>query len=116
MMLLDEAIQHCDEKSKQCNECGREHAQLAVWLRELKQLRAEKADPWIPVSIKNPKYDGTYYCTVKVKEGIKGMQAGAVTGMECVFVNGIWKNDWFQEISHIFDVIAWYELPEPWEG
>lgn len=37
-MTIDEAIQHCDEKSD-CSECGKEHKQLAHWLRELRLLR-----------------------------------------------------------------------------
>lgn len=58
-MTLDEAIKHCEEKAKElsdkayseygksmteeeaydCNECAREHEQLAKWLKELKTLR-----------------------------------------------------------------------------
>jgi DNA repair exonuclease SbcCD ATPase subunit len=34
-MTIEEAIEHCDERSDTCSECGREHAQLAEWLREL---------------------------------------------------------------------------------
>lgn len=78
-------------------------------------LEKQLNNGWIPVSERLPKYDGSYYCTVKVKDGIKGMQAGAVVGMECVYVSGTWKNVWFQEISHIFDVIAWQSLPEPYK-
>lgn len=37
-MTLDEAIQHCREKSN-CSKCGEEHKQLAEWLEELKQYR-----------------------------------------------------------------------------
>lgn len=49
---LDMAIQHCHEKAKElrveavlqahnpdCEECAREHEQLAEWLTELKALR-----------------------------------------------------------------------------
>ena len=59
MMNLDEAIKHCNEKAKElsdkaysqwgknmteeqaydCNECAREHEQLAEWLTELKAYR-----------------------------------------------------------------------------
>ena len=59
MMTLDEAIKHCEEKAKElsnkayaewgksmteeeaydCNECAREHEQLAEWLKELKAYR-----------------------------------------------------------------------------
>ena len=60
-MTLDEAIKHCKEKAKElsdkayqewgvsmteedaydCNECAREHEQLAEWLKELKALRGD---------------------------------------------------------------------------
>lgn len=41
-MTLNEAIKHCEEKSKKCcSNCAREHKQLAQWLKELKQLRAQ---------------------------------------------------------------------------
>ena len=64
-MTLDEAIKHCEEKAKElsdkayaewgksmteeeaynCNECAREHEQLAEWLKELKALKeAPKRD------------------------------------------------------------------------
>lgn len=39
-MTLDEAIKHAEEKAGNC-ECGKEHAQLASWLKELKAARAE---------------------------------------------------------------------------
>ena len=38
-MTLDEAINHCQEKSQDCDLCSMEHAQLAEWLQELKTLR-----------------------------------------------------------------------------
>lgn len=58
-MDLDEAIKHCKEKAKElsdkaysewgksmteeeaydCNECAREHAQLAEWLTQLKRIK-----------------------------------------------------------------------------
>lgn len=38
-MLIEEAIKHCEEKAKCGDSCGREHKQLADWLRELMQLR-----------------------------------------------------------------------------
>ncbi len=40
-MTLDEAIQHCEEKSQCGSSCGMEHKQLAEWLKELKILREE---------------------------------------------------------------------------
>lgn len=39
-MTLDEAIKHCEkEAAEQCNnDCGKDHAPLAEWLKELKRL------------------------------------------------------------------------------
>jgi len=44
MMTLDEAIKHCNEVAKAiatsgCEECAKEHKQLADWLTELKTYR-----------------------------------------------------------------------------
>ena len=39
-MTLDEAIQHCKEKSCGNTECAKEHKQLGEWLTELKCLRS----------------------------------------------------------------------------
>lgn len=47
-MSLDEAIQHCHEAAARmrmtdpCSTCADEHNQLACWLEELKQVRAER--------------------------------------------------------------------------
>lgn len=38
-MTLEESIKHCEERAKICDECGKEHAQLAEWLKEVKQYR-----------------------------------------------------------------------------
>lgn len=38
-MTLEEAIAHCQERAEQCDSCGAEHKQLALWLTELKMLR-----------------------------------------------------------------------------
>ena len=38
IMTLDEAIKHCLEKSD-CADCGKEHLQLANWLKELLEFR-----------------------------------------------------------------------------
>lgn len=45
MMTLDEAIEHCLEKSyNDDTECGREHKQLAGWLQELRDYKLGKKD------------------------------------------------------------------------
>ena len=38
-MTIKEAIKHCEERAKKCDECGKEHAQLAEWLNELLRYR-----------------------------------------------------------------------------
>jgi hypothetical protein len=39
-MTLDEAIQHAQEVADRgCDQCARDHQQLADWLKELKELR-----------------------------------------------------------------------------
>ena len=42
-MTLDEAIKHAEEVSLCETTCGAEHAQLATWLRELRDIRANAA-------------------------------------------------------------------------
>lgn len=83
-MTLDEAIQHCKEKAKElsdkayqewgvsvteeeaydCNECAREHEQLAKWLEDYKRLLGERPHgkwlEWV-----DEKWGGTtIYCSV----------------------------------------------------
>lgn len=44
-MTLEEAIIHCSDKAKDeslCEQCRDEHAQLAIWLEELKVRREEE--------------------------------------------------------------------------
>ena len=38
-MTLDEAIEHCKEKSKGNCECAKEHEQLSQWLIDYKKLK-----------------------------------------------------------------------------
>ena len=38
-MKLDEAIEHCKEKSKGNCECAKEHEQLSQWLIDYKELK-----------------------------------------------------------------------------
>ena len=48
MLDLDEAISHAEEVASCGGVCGLEHAQLAAWLRELREARAviAKALSW----------------------------------------------------------------------
>ena len=43
-MTLEEAIKHAEEKVKCGGKCGEEHAQLAMWLKELQKLRAVETE------------------------------------------------------------------------
>ena len=44
-MTLDEAITHCEDIARSCDsQCGRDHMQLAEWLKELKTLRRERKE------------------------------------------------------------------------
>ena len=57
MMTIDEAITHCEDISRSCDSlCGREHKQLAEWLKELKSLKP-KTGEW------KPKNHHTDYCS-----------------------------------------------------
>ena len=56
-MTIDEAIKHCEEEAEkymeygietECYQCGKEHEQLAEWLKELK-MRREMCDEIAPV-------------------------------------------------------------------
>lgn len=87
-MELDEAIKHCHEKAEElhdreiytdtdgiecmdyeCNQCAKEHEQLAEWLTDYKRLKAleEQERPtgeeWIPVEKKLPDQNGFYLVT-----------------------------------------------------
>ena len=47
-MTIEEAIKHCTEIIDKhtgiygCDECAKEHIQLVLWLKELKQLREQE--------------------------------------------------------------------------
>lgn len=47
-MTIDEAIAHArdvaEEQRERCEQCAKDHEQLAEWLEELKDLRQGKAD------------------------------------------------------------------------
>ena len=43
-LTIDDAIIHCNEKSKGCSECNEQHKQLANWLEELKNYKKLAVD------------------------------------------------------------------------
>ena len=103
-MTLEEAIAHAKEISENqyiCEECQKEHRQLASWLEELKELR-EKSK-WIPCNERLPE-DNT--------DVIVCFYSGTVTEMR------YWGNGIFQGIyEHTAKtIVAWMLLPEPYKG
>jgi hypothetical protein len=78
-MTLDEAINYCEEKARElrtpraytdiegnlratetCEECAREHEQLAEWLKELKALKEGKGDLISREALKEQFTEGAY--------------------------------------------------------
>ena len=49
-MTLYEAILHCREKAKGCDACAEDHAQLAAWLTELKEMRDAQIPRVLPTN------------------------------------------------------------------
>ena len=43
-MTLEEAIEHCEEKSVGCDNCANEHRQLSEWLKELKIYKEKEKE------------------------------------------------------------------------
>ena len=83
-MTLDEAIAHADDRAADADcECREDHAQLALWLRELRTLRAElneairERDEAIRERDETPKRDPEHPCP----EFIHGTPRG--TGHDC---------------------------------
>jgi hypothetical protein len=79
MLTLEEAIKHCEEVAERlegkdgyaytdstCDECAKEHRQLAEWLRELKWYREDTrfADLYERICIKRDE-DRDYFARTK---------------------------------------------------
>ena len=109
-MTLEEAIAHAKEISENqyiCEECQKEHRQLADWLEELKSLR-EKSK-WIPCSERLPE-DESYIlvsfenCTMPDIARYEESDEGGT------FYPG---DDEKSYLSYGLFVNAWMPLPEP---
>ena len=96
-MTLEEAIAHAKEMSENqyvCEECQKEHRQLADWLEELKSLR-EKSK-WMPENAMNV---------------IAQFSDGTVTELRYAG-NGIFEGI-YEYSTRV--IIAWMPLPEPYK-
>lgn len=103
-MTLEEAIAHAKEMSENqyiCEECQKEHRQLADWLEELKSLR-EKSK-WIPCSESLPE---------NAMNVIAQFSSGTATELRYAG-NGIFEGI-YEYSTRV--IIAWMPLPEPYEG
>lgn len=110
-MRLIDAINHAREVSESqyaCEECQKEHKQLAEWLEELKELREK--DRWIPVSERLPK-TGEYALI-----SCEGFDAPSVGKYE---EDDIGETFYLSEDMPCEDlgivVEAWRPLPEPYK-
>lgn len=102
-MTLEEAIAHAKEMSENqyiCEECQKEHRQLADWLEELKSLR-EKSK-WIPCSERLPE---------NAMNVIAQFSDGTVTELRYAG-NGIFEGI-YEYSTRV--IIAWMPLPEPYK-
>ena len=78
-MTLEEAIKHAEEKAEElrneaehyeiagvnvygCEECAKEHDQLAEWLKELKVFKSRKGQ-WLRMSDLSEQEDDRYKCS-----------------------------------------------------
>ena len=109
--------------ANECEECAKEHEQLAEWLTELQERR--KADRWIPVSERLPDTDGRYLVLLEKdyaedyslpREQIENFEVE-----EGSF--GVWYENYNMRTLGYLDsewsaipVIAWRPLPKPYES
>ena len=119
-MTLDEAIAHAREVASkvrkngnylhfkgnerianECDECAREHEQLASWLEELKARR--EADRWIPVTERLPEESDFYLVTITDEH---------ITYVNTLFFTKRTAYMW----EHDKRIIAWKPLPKPYES
>ncbi len=88
----------------ECEECAKEHRQLAEWLKELKKLREQTR--WIPYSEKPPK---------------KNVEVLATTTWDAITIAEMYSaNDWFihegTTNAETDEIVAWMSLPQPYKA
>ena len=86
-MTLDEAIAHSEEMANE-TPCGQEHRQLADWLKELRELKANpfcnKSAIWEALKEMSKELD---FCEANVEKGIGLSPFGL--GKHCEIIRGI---------------------------
>lgn len=126
LMTLSEAIIHCEEVADRCAvtdgdlKCEMQHRQLAEWLRELQQRRAQSEwNPcnigWIPCNDKMPEI-GRDVLISKKPFNILGFEQRVVIGKR-QYDPRSGKPEWWSGYGVLEDkvVIAWMPLPEPYK-
>ena len=110
-MTLDEAIRHCEEVADRCAvaECEMEHRQLATWLKELKQRRAEQR--WIPCSEKLPENEKCVLWTEEVRF-VDGQRRNRVCTAYYDNENQDWLEIMGEDVGIISRPLAWMPLPK----
>ena len=131
-MTLDEAIIHAEEvaeeqkaqaweaqlqekyeKIRSCKKCAEEHRQLAVWLKELKQLR--ESSKWVSVSEKLPNLDD-YTGSRMWQKKVLIMGYLSFDDTKDLFVSEAFAEDVIHNSVLNTVVVAWKPLPKPYKG
>lgn len=100
-MTLNEAIKHALEKAsdKHCSiECRKDHAQLAHWLKELKQFKEKQPVKRYSWNDTHPNYD------LVLQNRKKGCGSFSVA-YQYIDDNGVrhWKTGWYSNRSNYID-------------
>ena len=76
-------------------------------------LQMPSAQRWIPCSERMPEEDGQYLITVKYKHVNDSYED--IYAEHGDFYYGRWDMFCFGHCGEVEDILAWCELPEPWE-
>ena len=92
-----------------------EIAERNQWRRDVAAIKAlPSAQPgWIPCSERMPEEDGQYLITVKYKHVNDSYED--IYAEHGEFYDGRWDMFCFGHCGEVEDILAWCELPEPWE-
>ena len=117
-MTLSEAITHCEEKID-CTQCGKEHRQLAEWLKELqkyKDLEEQGRLIELPCKISDTVYGIRRYQDRIVKAGtVSEMYFNQNMKLVIVIKNlcrGFWGENIFETYEEAEAALKWARLGE----